>query len=931
MTITRHFLGWDAPVTDKVARFLLPAGMARPPDMSSDLIIVPTRQAGRRLREAMALSCARHETALLSARVETPAFFLHAAVEELPTATPTRVAAAWAAVLMRIEPEHFKGLFPASLPERDFGWALRTGSMLQGLRESLADGGLLIADVLQKFSAALEEYDRWRDMLALEELYLHELADRKVEDPCRAKIRAAHRAEPPQGVTRIVVAAVPDPSTLMISAIEGLARTVDVAVLIHAPESLADHFDEFGRPDGEQWKTAAIDIVRAKASILLAASPAAQSESVMNLVAGHAPDWGPADLAVGVPDASVIPSLTAAFEGIGLGAFDPSGRSPAQHPLFRIIENFRGLVANGDYESIAATLRHPDMLAFFVDRHGLSPAELMRELDEFQNEHLPFSFDTFDAFLRANESSALAKGIELLKQFRARLDGEALCPALRDVLQTIYGKRSIRHGDPADDEFVAVAGLVDDAVHEMQEALDDDTGLSAGQALDLMLGRLTGQLYYMEREDALVDLEGWLELPWNDAPLLVVTGMNDGIVPDSRMSDLFLPDSLRVSLGLRNDDSRFARDIYLMSSLVESRREHGQTYFVVGKTTQSGEPLKPSRVLFRCSDEELRERAQLLFAEVKQARGACPSTTSFQLRPFLPADVVERLSVTAFRSYLACPFRFYLQHVLRMEELDDGKTELDAMDFGSMVHRALEGMTGNPDIGTSADEKAVSGFLHSRAEAWVRERFGKRPPLQILIQLDAAKQRLDKAAQVHVGLVRDGWETIATESYRKVEMDGMTVSGIIDRVDRHEKSGRLRIIDYKTSDTGIAPGKSHLGRADEDTPDFAAVTVDGKKMKWRDLQLPLYRLLLAAGMDLPRDVEFGYFNLPRAIGETGLSLWDGFSEELQASAEACASDVISAVRANRFWPPAGRVEFDQYDRILLGDAEATVTGPEQEG
>ena len=56
---------------------------------------------------------------------------------------------------------------------------------------------------------------------------------------------------------------------------------------------------------------------------------------------------------------------------------------------------------------------------------------------------------------------------------------------------------------------------------------------------------LAAQTYVSRREDAALDLEGWLELPWHPASSLVVTGMNEGAVPDGRVDDPFLPDSLR--------------------------------------------------------------------------------------------------------------------------------------------------------------------------------------------------------------------------------------------------------------------------------------------------------------------------------------------------------------------------------------------------
>ena len=76
-----------------------------------------------------------------------------------------------------------------------------------------------------------------------------------------------------------------------------------------------------------------------------------------------------------------------------------------------------------------------------------------------------------------------------------------------------------------------------------------------------------------------------------------------------------------------------------------------------------------------------------------------PWTLPWKLQPRpLPDDarIFQRLSVTQFRSYLSCPFRFYLQHGLGMNEIDPEKSEMDARDFGNLVHDALERFARDP-------------------------------------------------------------------------------------------------------------------------------------------------------------------------------------------------------------------------------------------
>ncbi len=88
-----------------------------------------------------------------------------------------------------------------------------------------------------------------------------------------------------------------------------------------------------------------------------------------------------------------------------------------------------------------------------------------------------------------------------------------------------------------------------------------------------------------------------------------------------------------------------------------------------------------------------------------------PATVSFPLDPSLPPDAdpraldITRLGVTAFRAYLNCPFRFYLRHILGMEPLDDLAGELEAAEFGTLVHAALRRMAEDPKMKRSTDEK----------------------------------------------------------------------------------------------------------------------------------------------------------------------------------------------------------------------------------
>jgi len=352
--------------------------------------------------------------------------------------------------------------------------------------------------------------------------------------------------------------------------------------------------------------------------------------------------------------------------------------------------------------------------------------------------------------------------------------------------------------------------------------------------------------------------------------------------------------------------------------------------FISGKMGANREPLKPSRLLFRCPDSGLVARARLLFGGIRAEGEALPFSASVRLNPAPPSDTskerlsLKRLSVTAFRDYLACPFRFYLRHVLEMEARDDLKTEMDALDFGNLIHSAWEYLYEDERLRKSDQADALAAFLAERAEAWVRARFGRHPGLPVRVGLHTAVQRLRAGARVQARLAAEGWEMMSSETLGEITLSGVTVRGKIDRIDRHRSTGKIRIIDYKSSDRGDPPDVTHLKPARGECDDYVRVGVAGKPYRWVDLQLPLYTLLAAEALEGEAVPELAYFNLPKAVGATDVYVWDDFNEELRKSAIECAGQVAGRITRHVFWPPAEKVEHDDFEHVLGADAGATV-------
>ena len=264
-----------------------------------------------------------------------------------------------------------------------------------------------------------------------------------------------------------------------------------------------------------------------------------------------------------------------------------------------------------------------------------------------------------------------------------------------------------------------------------------------------------------------------------------------------------------------------------------------------------------------------------------------------------------------------------------MERVEPAKDELDARDFGTLIHGALQQLGENEALRDCVDPVPLREFLLAAFERSARARSGGDLTLPRVIQFEAARQRLRATAEVEARERDAGWRTVRVEWKFELPLGAVTLSGKIDRIDRHA-DGRVRVIDYKTGDTASSPAKAHL-RAVRDgdlvRPAWLrCADADGKPRTWIDLQLPIY--LRAVAAEFGDAVSCGYFNLPKAAGETAVEIWTDYSRDLQAAAERCADGIVAAVAAEDFGPPAeltGReAELDEFAELFHHGAGESV-------
>lgn len=902
MPIERHFLGWDEPPLPRAAswlrgRYSCPGGPRTQLDLSAVIVVVPVARAGRRLLELLVSE--RHGVQLVPPRIVTvgqlPELLYDAsAVADELTSLLVRTTAlrdAERVMLERLSPH---------LPARD------NLARWLDLADELAQVSLeLGAQMRAPADAAAQVGGRWEAIAALEQAYLALMAQRGLQD-----ISAARRAALAQGRCRagsdiVLVGAVDLPGIVR----EMLAQAADrVTALVHAAASDADAFGPMGELVVEAW----VDrkLVLRPESIVTVDRPRDQARAVLEAI-GRASNHGklsPDDVTIGLGDEALATTVARTLELAGVPTRVAAGRPLVQCRPALLLEVVRRYLASRRFDDFAALLRHPD-----VTVHMEGVASSLTLLDRYQCEHVQ---SRVTGSWLGGEAPRLR---DLYDQVHAWLPQHPTCrQSLTDwvgpiarMFGAVYQHVPLERYDPASETVIQALSAIGQVMGALA-ALEPDAlpRVTADGAIAVLLSRLRGLMVPPTSNRAAVELLGYLELPLDDAPRPILVGVNEGAVPSSVATDPLLANSLRRRLGLPDNERRYARDLYALTAVTQSRPD---AVIITGRRRADGEPLLPSRLLLTCQGDELVQRVNAFFAEREPAPlppliapGLDGDTGLYIRRPQRSAEPMGTLPVTAFRDYFACPYRFYLRHVLGLEGLDDTAVEMSGGLFGTVAHRVLREF-GHSELAASTDADQVEPFLLEKLEELVRWRFGSQPVAAVVLQKQQLEVRLSAFARRQVQWVSEGWRILPdhVEKHCKAELivDGepFIITGRVDRIDEHPELG-YRIIDYKTSDSAAAPNKTHRSGG-----------------KWIDLQLPLYRqLAIAAAVD--GAIELGYVLLPRDLAQVG---WvpSGWDRAMVDSAVAAAEAIIRAVRVQRFWPPGDVPAFDDgfaglcYDRV----------------
>lgn len=884
MSISRKFLGWKTPFLKSTAKFLCDqAENENVIDLSSYTCVLQVSRAGRRLLELLVEEAEKRNKFLIPPEIINVGSLPERIITgSKPLVSDLKKRLFYLEALRSAKKETLSKIITTTPSKNDlYAWLSYVDDFIR-LENELAGSCLRFRDV------KVDE-ERFLALDDLREGYLARLSESGLGDRNEERFAALELST--FSISKCLVLL----STTELNEIStSLLRKVSspVVSLVNAEEDYADHFDEFGRILKEKWLDEKLDILQEQISVV--DSPEIASESIVDFFVQQNAKYELQELGIGSTTQEFIPYIKESLQNEGIVSQDPSSKSLANSDVVLLLTLLEKYLSSRSYFDFASLLRHVDLQVYLDEVCNFKGS--IQILDKYYNEHLPAKLEgeVFEADKISAKLNQLLKIVEpLFEGFKkSEVTFAEFSETLSKFLITVYRdeERSKVKDKELGDVFSKVASLLDDY------SSFDFKKISPAQALKLFISATRSELLAAEYLEEALEILGWLELQLDDAKVLSICGLNEGYVPESINSDAFLPNSTRVHLGLMDNDRRYARDLFILRTLLESK---DKLQLIACKRNSNADVLLPSRLLYAC--DNLPQRVLSFYEDSKTHRHSHePATKSFSLpvEPDVTDFEVEQISVTSFRTYLSCPYRFYLDHILKLENVDDESKEMNALLFGNLAHDVLNAFA-KSEFSNSTSASEIFLILEKSLNDLSFKRFARNALPSVYLQVEQLRERLRYFADWQAQHRSAGWEIVHSElklpngAIKLENGKSIEIIGRVDRVDQNKKTGEWAIFDYKTGDKSETPKQAHQ-----------------RQGEWKDLQLPIYSFVLRRAGIVSETPRLGFIQIGSEPIKIGADLAKWTKEEIE-EAEEVMIWVAEQVSEKVFWPPKD-VGFGKY-------------------
>jgi len=301
---------------------------------------------------------------------------------------------------------------------------------------------------------------------------------------------------------------------------------------------------------------------------------------------------------------------------------------------------------------------------------------------------------------------------------------------------------------------------------------------------------------------------GMLESRNLDFETVIITSVNEGILPSGKSNNSFIPFDVKRDYGLPTYKEKDAIYVYHFYRLIQRAKNIYITYNTEPDVLEGGE--KSRLITQLLTDERLKDNVTHSIATPKisiEARQPIQIQKDEKFMEDLKAFAQNGFSPTSLTNYIKNPIDFYTRNILKINDLDDVEETIAANTFGTIIHDSLEQLY-TPIIGETLTDKLIKS-LKKEVPRVVQHHFSRN-----LSGVDASQGRFLlvynvilkylynffdneikqlKRHQIKILALEERYEALITVP--GVDFP-IKLKGTLDRVD--EFDGTIRIIDYKT-------------------------------------------------------------------------------------------------------------------------------------
>lgn len=305
-----------------------------------------------------------------------------------------------------------------------------------------------------------------------------------------------------------------------------------------------------------------------------------------------------------------------------------------------------------------------------------------------------------------------------------------------------------------------------------------------------------------------LQIMGMLESRNLDFETVIITSVNEGILPSGKSNNSFIPFDLKTMLGLPTFKEKDAVYTYHFYRLLQRAKNIHIIYNTEPDVLEGGEK---SRLISQLLTDPNKEKDITAKVATPAIAAVIKSSSSFKkdvdLMELIRNHAENGFSPTSLSNYIRNPIDFYKRNLLRIDDTLEVEETIAANTFGTIVHDTLEDLY-TPFLGEYLSPEGLRE-AKGKIQVFVKKHFAKSyidgdiSRGRNLIAYNVILRYLENYLDSEISEAKShrikilGIEEKLNITLNIPEIDfPIVLKGKLDRID--EKDGMLRIIDYKT-------------------------------------------------------------------------------------------------------------------------------------